>query len=61
MVHFDVFSVIDSISLPDLLFIINSLTVADLLFVIEDSREKRRKVGERTGTKRIDQIECENC
>jgi hypothetical protein len=61
MVYFDFFFAIDSSSLPDLLFIINSLTVADLLFVIEDSRERRQKVGERTGTKRIDQIECEIC
>jgi hypothetical protein len=58
----------DSLTVPDLLFVIHSLTFADLLsiiysfavpdllYVIEDTREKRRKGDEGTGTKRRELI-----
>jgi hypothetical protein len=49
--------VINSFTVTDLFFVIKSLIVADLLFVLEDSREKRGKVEEGRGTKQNKLIE----
>jgi hypothetical protein len=40
-----------------LFFIIDWITLADLRFIIEDSRERREKVQEGTGPKRIHRSE----